>query len=382
VNAKKIILPLAFALCLFLPGCHQQEAPKTQTAVFHLFDLFQPDDLTGKVGPDDVGWKRAEWRATEMALWTPPPKSKEGSNQPPATQAVAIAFRAVNDLDEPKIDKGQLSGKITGPDPVLDFSLKENRGGADSVKFIEVRMNVSGAKQVWLRPERAASVDDDALIDWAAQTEKWNTTAEVVDNKVQTYRFEIRSNRDRPPGGGGGNRPPGGPAPGGRAPDMAAAPPGGPGAPGGPDGGGRRDRGGGPRPGGGGAPPGGPGPGGSAQANQGSGDLRHFTLSFRDCKSARFSIESVRLVSEREEKLKDASGQQWAGLAEIYRATLAAKTPEVIRIPLRELPKEPFLELAVGTKEDAPVKFKVLISSGHGIRADGDNSESMANGAH
>ena len=157
--------------------------PKNQTAVFHLFDLFQPDDLTGKVGPDDVGWKRAEWRATEMAQWTPPPKSKEGTNQPPAIQPVGLAFRAVNDLDEPKVDKGQLTGKITGPEPVLDFSLKENRGGADSVKFIEVRMNVSGAKQVWLRPERAASVDDDALIEWAAQTEKWNTTADVVDNR-------------------------------------------------------------------------------------------------------------------------------------------------------------------------------------------------------
>ena len=31
--------------------------------------------------------------------------------------------------------------------------------------------------------------------------------------------------------------------------------------------------------------------------------------------------------------------QQWAGLADIFRATLAAKTPETIRIPLRELPE-------------------------------------------
>jgi hypothetical protein len=54
-------------------------------------------------------------------------------------------------------------------------------------------------------------------------------------------------------------------------------------------------------------------------------------------------------VSEKEEKLKDPSGQQWAGLTEIYRATLAAKTPESIRIPVRELPDRSWLELAIGT---------------------------------
>jgi arylsulfatase A-like enzyme len=68
-------------------------------------------------------------------------------------------------------------------------------------------------------------------------------------------------------------------------------------------------------------------------------------------------------VSEREEKLKDASGQQWAGLGEIYRATLASKAPELIRIPVRELPKQAVLELAIGTTEDFPVKFKVSISN-------------------
>ena len=110
------------------------------------------------------------------------------------------------------------------------------------------------------------------------------------------------------------------------------------------------------------------GRGGPAGASQEAGDLRHFFIAFRECNSARFSIESVRLVSEREEKLKEPSGQQWAGLAEIYHATLAAKTPETIRIPVRELPERARLDFAIGTKEDAPVKFKVTISNRDGSK--------------
>jgi len=365
VNAKKLSTACGVAFCLLLPACRQQETPKNQTAVFRLFDLFQPDDLTGKVNPDDVGWKRVEWRAQEMARWTPPPKTEAGSNQPAIPQAVPLAFRALNDLDDPKINQGQLTGNIKGSASVLDFALKENRGGAESVKFVEVRMNVSGAKQVWLRPERGASVDDAALVDWAEQTEKWNTSVDVVENKLRTYRFEIRADRDRPIGGGGAPNARGrgspGAAPSGTntarmGPDRGPGPGGGPAGPG-PGGGGRG-------PGGGGGTP----PGGSSGTSQGSGDLRHFLLAFRDCKSAKFSIESVRFVSEKEEKLKDPSGQQWAGLAEIYRATLAAKTPETIRIPLRELPKQAFLELAIGTKEDGPVKFKVAIFQREGSK--------------
>src|SRR6185369_13619916 len=168
----------------------------TQTAVFRLFDLFQPNDLAGKVSPDDVGWKRTEWRAQEMAPWIPPTKSEDSTNQPAVVQTAPLAFRAVNDLEEPKINQGQLSASIKGAASVLDFALKDNRGGAESVKFIEVRMNVSGAKQVWLRPERGASFEDAALVDWAEQSEKWNTSVDVAENKLQTYRFEIRSERD------------------------------------------------------------------------------------------------------------------------------------------------------------------------------------------
>ena len=66
--------------------------------------------------------------------------------------------------------------------------------------------------------------------------------------------------------------------------------------------------------------------------------------------------------SEKEEKLKEPSGQQWAGLADVFHAALVAKSPESIRIPVRELPPGARLDFSYGTKEDAPVKFKVTVA--------------------
>ena len=201
--------------------------------------------------------------------------------------------------------------------------------------------------------------------------------------KLQTYRFEIQSNRDRgrrpggPPAGRGGRAGPGGPGGRTRARWTRA---------GGPVGGqrprrrsaagGRRHR---------------RAVGGPPGTGQGGGDLRHFLLAFRECKSAKFSIESVRFVSEKEEKLKEPSGQQWAGLAEIYHATLAAKTPESIRIPVRELPERARLDFADRNQGRRPGQIqsddfqsgrREGISSSRGFRTHRDDSESVANGAN
>ena len=380
-NIKNLFVS-CLLFCLILVACRQEQSSKTKTAVFRLFDLFQPEDLSGKVTPENAGWKRVEWRVAEMARWTPPLNTETGAART-ATFATPIGFRALHDLGEITTNQNLLSGEITGDAPALHFALKENRGGAESVKFIEVRMNVSGTKKIWLRFEGGNSIDDDAIIGWAVQTNSWNVTADVADGKLQTYRFELKSNRDGGRGGGpGGGAPPMGGGRGGGPPGPGAPmPPGGPGGPPGPGGPGGLDGPGGPgapdrRGGPGGAPgdggrrggPGGPGggPGGTPQGGGGSGqrssDLRHFVLTFRDCKSAKFAIESVRLVSEKEEKLSEASGQQWAGLAEIFHATLAAKTTESIRVPLRELPACASLDFAIGTKEDEPIHFTVAIS--------------------
>ena len=368
MKANHAVAFLGLAAVMLVSGCQPKASPKNQSSVFRLFDLFQPEDLTGKVTPEDAGWKRVEWQAQDMAPWTPPPKS-EGTNfdskpKEPALSlskgpASAIGFHALKDLAGLRLDQGKLVGDLTGASPILLFSLQINRGGAESVKFIEVRMNVSGAKHVWMRPDGASDLDENVLTNWAGQSEAWNPSVEVADGKVQTYRFEIPSGRR---GGGGGPPPPATPPatnaapatntasatntapatnaalqtakaqkpPATNAAPAAARPP---------------------------RPPG--GPPGDAERSQ---DLRRFSLAFRECQSGKVSIESVRFVSEREEKLKDASGQQWAGLAEIYHASLAAKSPESIRIPVRELPPGARLDFSYGTKEDAPVKFKITVS--------------------
>jgi arylsulfatase A-like enzyme len=340
MKANEAVAFLGLAAVLLLSGCQPKSSPKNQATVFRLFDLFQPEDLTGKVTPEDVGWKRVEWQAQEMAPWTPPPKS-DGTNSKAKGPPSPIGFHALKDLEGLKLDQGKLVGDITGTTPILHFSLKENRGGAESVKFIEVRMNVAGAKHAWLRPEGGADLEENVLTNWAAQSEKWNPSVELADGKVQTYRFELSSGRR-----GGGRPPPTPPAtnaaPSTNTPPVtakatnavpaAAAP----------------------------APP--PPPGGPPGNAERIADLRQFSLAFRECQSGKVSIESVRFVSEREEKLKDPSGQQWAGLAEIYHASLAAKSPESIRIPVRELPPGARLDFSYGTKEDAPVKFKITVS--------------------
>lgn len=357
MKANYAYIPLILVVGLLLSGCHQKAPSKNQAVVFRLFDLFQPEDLTGKVTFDDAGWKRVEWRAQDMAPWTPPPKAETESPKPTAAGVPALGFRALHDIAELKIEQGKLVGDITGSTPVLHFGLKQNRGGAESVKFVEVRMIVSGAKKVWLRSEGGAAVDDKALVSWASQTEPWSTSVDAMDGKLQTYRFEVQA------GGGSAGGPGGPPAPAG--PVMPTAP----GKPGGAGGATAGAPGLSPTPGPTPAPvPPPAGPGSPPGKGPSKGDLRHFLLAFRECQSAKFSIESVRFVTEKEEKLKEASGQQWAGLAEIFHATLAAKTAESIRIPLRQLPERAWLELAIGTKEDAPVKFTVAISNRDGAK--------------
>ena len=356
-----------FVSFLFLSACSQQETAVNQSAVVRLFDIFEADDLMGKVTPDNAGWKRIEWQAEDMTPWQPPAKPENGDVQESVAQTSALGFAALNDLGDLKIDQERLMGTIAGPAPVLHFALLENRGGADTVKFIDVRMKVTGAKQVWLRSQGEETVDDSELVNWASQSKSQDSSVDAVDDRSHTYRFELRSGGNRPggrrgdPGRRGGRRGPGGG--------------GGPGGPGGP--------GGGPPPGfmppPGFAPPPGFTPprgfGGFPGQGRSRQDLRHFSLTFRDCADgANFSIESVRFISEKEEKLKESSGQQWTGLSDIYRETLAAKTSETMQFPLRALPERPWLDLAIGTTEDAPVTFTVSVANREGAKESDPNA--------
>ena len=129
---NKVIIICCLLACLILSACRKEQGAKskTKTTVFRLFDLFQPEDLSGKVTPENAGWKRVEWRAAEMARWTPPSNTETGTPRT-ATMTSPIGFRALNDLSEITTNQNQLSGEITGDAPALHFALKENRGGAE-----------------------------------------------------------------------------------------------------------------------------------------------------------------------------------------------------------------------------------------------------------
>jgi hypothetical protein len=87
-------------------------------------------------------------------------------------------------------------------------------------------------------------------------------------------------------------------------------------------------------------------------------ETRHLLLAPTDAKGATFDIESVRLVTRREALAAVPSGIGWQGLSEIYRETVVARSPEVVRFKVK-LPEHPFLDLAIGTIETAPVTFRL-----------------------
>ena len=110
-----IIILVVGLLC---SGCQQKAPKETQTAVFRLCDIFRPEDLTGAVVLDDAHWTQVAWNASEMALWTPPPKPETGSPPQPTTDPVpALGYRALQDLGGLKIEQGKLVADFSGSAP-------------------------------------------------------------------------------------------------------------------------------------------------------------------------------------------------------------------------------------------------------------------------
>lgn len=87
---------------------------------------------------------------------------------------------------------------------------------------------------------------------------------------------------------------------------------------------------------------------------------RYVLIRPADVAGASFEIESLRVVSRREHLATIPSGLGWQGLGEVYREAMVARAPETIRFDV-ELPRQPHLELAVGTIEDLPVTFRVAV---------------------
>ena len=321
MKTRDSFLFVCLLACLLLLACSPQDAVENDVRIVRLFDIFEEDDLTGNVSLATAGWERTAWQASEMVPW-------EVSGEVPE-----LGFRGVRGLSNLKLTGNAVTGEIRGVAPVLQFVLEENRGGSSPVKYVDVRMRISGASQVWLRTEGARELENSLVLDWA-DSETWHITEDVAAGALRTYRFDITAEPDEDEPDSGDEADNSDPDDDESAEDESAEDES------------AEDE--------------------STDDVDTSKDLRHFFLSFRDCDDANISVSSIRFISEKEEGLNNPSGQQWAGLGEIYRETLATKTSEKIRLSLRQLPARPWLDIGIGTDEDSPVTFTATIAERNG----------------
>lgn len=80
-----------------------------------------------------------------------------------------------------------------------------------------------------------------------------------------------------------------------------------------------------------------------------------------DAPDADFTLESVRLVFRKEHLAAIPTGVGWHGLSEIWRETIVSRPDESLTWTL-ELPREPWLDIAVGTISEQPVGFDVTLA--------------------
>jgi arylsulfatase A-like enzyme len=91
--------------------------------------------------------------------------------------------------------------------------------------------------------------------------------------------------------------------------------------------------------------------------------IRHLLIRPTDVVGADFAIESVRLVFRREHLAAVPSGVSWQGLRDVFRETIVARSPETVRFQVT-LPSRPVLNVALGTPEEGPVTFKIVVRRG------------------
>jgi arylsulfatase A-like enzyme len=71
-----------------------------------------------------------------------------------------------------------------------------------------------------------------------------------------------------------------------------------------------------------------------------------------------FEIDSIQMVSQRENRASIPSGVGWQGLSEVFRETIVSRSPESFSLDL-DIPPNAWLDLHVGTVEEAPLTFRI-----------------------
>ncbi len=82
-----------------------------------------------------------------------------------------------------------------------------------------------------------------------------------------------------------------------------------------------------------------------------------------DAPGVTFEIESLQAISQRERRASVRSGVGWQGLADVYQEALVSRSPEKIQMDV-DVPANAWLDLNLGTVEDAPVTFKIAAVDG------------------
>jgi arylsulfatase A-like enzyme len=82
-----------------------------------------------------------------------------------------------------------------------------------------------------------------------------------------------------------------------------------------------------------------------------------------DAAGATFDIESIRIITRTEHLASMPSGVGWQGMSEVYRESLVSRSPETMKFDV-PVPKNGWLDLAVGTVDDHPATFRVAVSGG------------------
>ncbi len=73
---------------------------------------------------------------------------------------------------------------------------------------------------------------------------------------------------------------------------------------------------------------------------------------------ATFEIESIRLVSQRENRAGTPTGVGWQGLANVFHESISSRSPETFSVDL-DVPSNAWLDLQIGTVEPGPLTFQI-----------------------
>ncbi len=79
-----------------------------------------------------------------------------------------------------------------------------------------------------------------------------------------------------------------------------------------------------------------------------------------DAPGADFEIESIRLVSQAENRASIPSGVGWQGLADIFHETIVSRSPETFSVEV-DVPRNAWLDLNLGTVAEGAVTFHVSV---------------------